>query len=171
MSVLGIDESQIWRCNNGMSKRLLSIVLLVPFLLSAETKLPSILGSHMVLQQGEKCPIWGWDDSDKQVTVEFAGQKHTASVGDDGRWEVHLDSMKANAKGQTLTIRGSSKIELTDVLVGEVWLCSGQSNMEWRVKQSANPQDEIANAKHPLIRHIKIPHRPAAQPELSLIHI
>ena len=148
-----------------MSKRLLSTVLLVPFLLSAETKLPSILGSHMVLQQGEKCPIWGWDDSDKQVTVEFAGQKHTAKVDDNGRWEVHLDSMKANAKGQTLTIRGSSKIELTDVLVGEVWLCSGQSNMEWRVRQSANPQEEIANAKHPLIRHIKIPHRPAAQPE------
>ena len=152
-----------------MTKRLLSlsciVVILSAFFVQAETKLPSILGSHMVLQQGEKCPIWGWDDSDKQVTVEFAGQKHTAKVGDDGRWEVHLDSMKANAKGQTLTIRGSSKIELTDVLVGEVWLCSGQSNMEWRVKQSANPQEEIANAKHPLIRHIKIPHRPAAQPE------
>ena len=85
-----------------MSKRLLSLVLLVPFLISAETKLPSIIGSHMVLQQGEKCPIWGWDDSDKQVTVEFAGQKHTAKVGDDGRWEVHLDSMKANAKGLSL---------------------------------------------------------------------
>lgn len=152
-----------------MTKRLLSlsciVVILSAFFVQAETKLPSIIGSHMVLQQGEKCPIWGWDDSDKQVTVEFAGQKHTTKVGDDGRWEVHLDSMKANAKGQTLTIRGSSKIELTDVLVGEVWLCSGQSNMEWRVKQSANPQEEIANAKHPLIRHIKIPHRPAAQPE------
>ena len=152
-----------------MTKRLLFlsciVVILSAFFVQAETKLPSIIGSHMVLQQGEKCPIWGWDDSDKQVTVEFAGQKHTAKVGDDGRWEVHLDSMKANAKGQTLTIRGSSKIELTDVLVGEVWLCSGQSNMEWRVKQSANPQEEIANAKHPLIRHIKIPHRPAAQPE------
>ena len=131
-----------------MTKRLLSlsciVVILSAFFVQAETKLPSIIGSHMVLQQGEKCPIWGWDDSDKQVTVEFAGQKHTAKVGDDGRWEVHLDSMKANAKGQTLTIRGSSKIELTDVLVGEVWLCSGQSNMEWRVRQSANPQEELS---------------------------
>ena len=67
-----------------MTKRLLSlsciVVILSAFFVQAETKLPSILGSHMVLQQGEKCPIWGWDDSDKQVTVEFAGQKHTAKV-------------------------------------------------------------------------------------------
>ena len=95
-----------------MTKRLLSLSCVVVFFsavfVQAETKLPNILGSHMVLQQGEKCPIWGWDDSDKQVTVEFAGQKHTTKVGDDGRWEVHLKPMKANAKGQTLSIRGSS---------------------------------------------------------------
>ncbi|MDP6904417.1 MAG: sialate O-acetylesterase [Verrucomicrobiota bacterium] len=152
-----------------MTKRFLFysiiVVILSAVFVQAETKLPSILGSHMVLQQGEKCPIWGWDDSDKVVTVEFAGQKHTAKVSDGGRWEVHLDPMKANAKGQTLTIRGSSKLELKDVLVGEVWLCSGQSNMEWTVSRSANPKEEIANGNHPLIRHIKIPHRPSAKPE------
>jgi len=152
-----------------MTKRFLFhsiiVVILSAFFVQAETKLPSILGSHMVLQQGEKCPIWGWDDSDKQITVEFAGQKHTAKVSDGGRWEVHLDPMKANAKGQTLTIRGSSKLELTDVLVGEVWLCSGQSNMEWRVVQSANSKEEIANANHPLIRHIKIPHKLSPKPQ------
>jgi len=152
-----------------MTKRFLFhsiiVVILSAVFVQAETKLPSILGSHMVLQQGEKCPIWGWDDSDKVVTVEFAGQKHTAKVSDGGRWEVHLDPMKANAKGQTLTIRGSSKLELTDVLVGEVWLCSGQSNMEWRVVQSANSKEEIANANHPLIRHIKIPHKLSPKPQ------
>ena len=152
-----------------MTKRFLFhsiiVVILSAFFVQAETKLPSILGSHMVLQQGEKCPIWGWDDSDKQITVEFAGQKHTAKVADGGRWEVHLDPMKVNAKGQTLTIRGSSKLELTDVLVGEVWLCSGQSNMEWRVVQSANSKEEIANANHPLIRHIKIPHKLSPKPQ------
>jgi len=152
-----------------MTKRFLFhsiiVVILSAIFVQAETKLPSILGSHMVLQQGEKCPIWGWDDSGKVVTVEFAGQKYTAKVSDGGRWEVHLDPMKANAKGQTLTIRGSSKLELKDVLVGEVWLCSGQSNMEWTVSRSANPKEEIANGNHPLIRHIKIPHRPSAKPE------
>ena len=153
----------------SMTKRFLFhsiiVVILSAVFVQAETKLPPILGSHMVLQQGEKCPIWGWDDSDKVVTVEFAGQKHTAKVSDGGRWEVHLDPMKANAKGQTLTIRGSSKLELTDVLVGEVWLCSGQSNMEWRVVQSANSKEEIANANHPLIRHIKIPHKLSPKPQ------
>ena len=152
-----------------MTKRFLFhsiiVVILSAVFVQAETKLPSILGSHMVLQQGEKCPIWGWDNSDNVVTVEFAGQKHTAKVDDGGRWEVHLDPMKANAKGQILTIRGSSKLELTDVLVGEVWLCSGQSNMEWRVVQSANSKEEIANANHPLIRHIKIPHKLSPKPQ------
>ena len=148
-----------------MSKRLLSLVLLVPFLLSAETKLPSILGSHMVLQQGSVCPIWGWDEAGKEVTVSFAGQSHTVKADTAGRWQVNLTAMQANAKGADLTVKGTSTVTLKDVLVGEVWLCSGQSNMEWRVRQSANPQEEIANAKHPLIRHIKIPHRPAKQPE------
>ncbi len=152
-----------------MTKRFLFhsilVVILSAFFVQAETKLPSILGSHMVLQQGEKCPIWGWDDPDEDVTVEFAGRIYGTNVGPDGRWEVHLEPMKANAKGQTLTIRGSSVIELKDVLVGEVWLCSGQSNMEWTVSRSANPKEEIANGNHPLIRHIKIPHRPSAKPE------
>ena len=148
-----------------MSKRLLSLLTLVPFLLAAETKLPSILGSHMVLQQGSVCPIWGWDEAGKEVTVTFAGQTHSAKADKAGRWQVNLTAMKANAKGADLTVKGTSTVTLKDVLVGEVWLCSGQSNMEGRVRQSANPQEEIANAKHPLIRHIKIPHRPSKQPE------
>ena len=154
-----------------MTKRFFSLGCFVAlftlntFFAQAETKLPSILGSHMVLQQGEVCPIWGWDDADAEVTVSFAGQKHTAKVGDDGRWQINLTAMKANAKGRTLTVKGSTVVELKDVLVGEVWLCSGQSNMEWTVARSTNAKEEIANAKHPLIRHIKIPHRPSAKPE------
>ena len=154
-----------------MTKRFFSLgcfvalFTLTTFFAQAETKLPSILGSHMVLQQGEVCPIWGWDDADEEVTVSFAGQKHTAKVGDDGRWQINLTAMKANAEGRTLTVKGSTVVELKDVLVGEVWLCSGQSNMEWTVARSTNAKEEIANAKHPLIRHIKIPHRPSAKPE------
>ena len=154
-----------------MTKRFFSLgcfvalFTLTAFFAQAETKLPSILGSHMVLQQGEVCPIWGWDDADAEVTVSFAGQKHTAKVGDDGRWQINLTAMKANAEGRTLTVKGSTVVELKDVLVGEVWLCSGQSNMEWTVARSTNAKEEIANAKHPLIRHIKIPHRPSAKPE------
>jgi len=157
-----------------MSKRFFSLGSFVflftisAFFVQAETKLPSILGSHMVLQQGAACPIWGWDDSDKVVTVAFAGQKHTAKVGDDGRWQVTLSAMKASAKGQTLTVRGSTVVELKDVLIGEVWLCSGQSNMEWTVSRSSNAKEEIAAGNHPLIRHIKIPHRPSAKAESNV---
>ena len=153
-----------------MTKRLLSLgwtVVLFAFttnLAIAETKLPSILGSHMVLQQGEPCPIWGWDQAGITVAVTFAGQSHTAKADANGRWQVNLTAMKANAKGATLTVRGSSTLKLEDVLVGEVWLCSGQSNMEWPVRASANPQEEIANAKHPLIRHIKVPHQLSPTP-------
>jgi sialate O-acetylesterase len=131
----------------------------------AETKLPSILGSHMVLQRDAACPIWGWDDAGTAVTVSFGDQTHTAKAGKDGRWQVKLTAMKASAKGRALTVKGSSTVKLEDVLVGEVWLCSGQSNMEWTVSRSTNAKEEIANAKHPLIRHIKIPHRPSAKPE------
>jgi sialate O-acetylesterase len=168
---LGIDAAEKWRSNWRMTKRFFSLgcfvalFTLTSFFAQAETKLPSILGSHMVLQQGAACPIWGWDDSDKVVTVAFAGQKHTAKVGDDGRWQVTLAAMKANAKGQTLTVRGSTVVELKDVLIGEVWLCSGQSNMEWRVRQSTNAKEEIASAKHPLIRHIKIERKLSTKPE------
>ena len=85
-----------------MTKRFLFqsciVVILSAFFVQAETKLPSILGSHMVLQQGEKCPIWGWDDPGEFVTVEFAGSAYGTNVGDDGRWEVHLDPLKAYAK-------------------------------------------------------------------------
>ena len=151
-----------------MSKRLLSLVLLVPFLLSAETRLPNILTSHMVLQQGAVCPIWGWDTPGTTVAVTFAGQSHTAKTNADGRWQVNLTALKANAKGAPLTVKGSSTLKLDDVLVGEVWLCSGQSNMEWPVRASANPQEEIANAKHPLIRHIKVPHQLSPTPKDNL---
>ena len=119
----------------------------------------------MVLQRDAACPIWGWDDAGTAVTVSFAGQTHTAKAGKDGRWQVKLAAMKASAKGRALTVKGSSTVKLEDILVGEVWLCPGQSNMEWTVSRSTNAKEEIANAKHPLIRHIKIPHRPSAKQE------
>ena len=135
------------------------------FAANATVKLPSILGSHMVLQQGEPVPVWGWADPGEEVTVTFHGNKASAKASSDGNWQVKLPSMKANAKGADLVVKGSNEIKLEDVLVGEVWLCSGQSNMEWTVSRSANAKEEIANGKHPLIRHVKVPHRPSDKPE------
>ena len=149
------------------------ISLLLPAILAtqfafAEVKLPSVIGSHMVLQRDEAVPIWGWAEAGEAVTVEFQGKKVSAKAGKDGRWEVKLPAFKANSKGAKLTIKGSNEIVLEDVLVGEVWLCSGQSNMEWTVSRSSNAKEEIANGKHPLIRHIKVPHRPSDKPETDV---
>ena len=143
--------------------------LLLPLLaacqLSADVTLPSVIGSHMVLQRDEPVPIWGWADPNEEVTVEFNGHKVKATAGCDKDWKVELPASKANAKGQKLTITGNNKIVLEDVLVGEVWLCSGQSNMEWSVARSANAKEEIAAGDHPLIRHIKVHRRPSDKQE------
>lgn len=150
-------------------KKLLSLIVALGCAVAsssrADVKLPAVIGSHMVLQREQACPVWGWADPGEKVTVEFAGQKKTAVAAADGSWSVKLRSMKANSTPQTMTITGKNKVVVEDVLVGEVWLCSGQSNMEWTVADSNNAKEEIAAGNHPRIRHIKIPHSPAAKPE------
>jgi sialate O-acetylesterase len=144
---------------------IVSLAFASAFVARADVKLPAVIGSHMVLQRDQSCPIWGWADPGEEITVEFAGQKRTTVAGKDGAWSVKLRPLKASAEPRQLIVRGKNTVTLDDVLVGEVWLCSGQSNMEWTVANSDNPQEEIANAKHPRIRHIKIPHRPSDKPE------
>lgn len=135
---------------------------------SAEVKLPAVFSDHMVLQRDKAIPVWGWDAPGTEVSVTLGDAKASAKADDKGNWKVSLPAQKANANGQKLTVKGSSEKAFSDVLVGEVWLCSGQSNMEWTVAASDNPQQEIANGKHPLIRHIKIPHRPSAKVETDV---
>lgn len=122
----------------------------------------------MVLQRQKPIRIWGWADQGESVHVTIAEKSATAQAGDDGRWQVELPAMDANADGVTLTVAGNNTVQLKDVLIGEVWLCSGQSNMEWSVRASENADQEIASANHPLIRHIKIPRVPSADPLADL---
>jgi sialate O-acetylesterase len=129
--------------------------------LEAAIELPSIFSDHMVLQRDKPIPIWGWSDEGQEVKVSFGGNSARAMVGEDGRWQVDLPPMSANAQGRTLTIEGDLKIVITDVLVGEVWVCSGQSNMEWSVNGALNPNEERQAADHPIIRHIKVPKVPS----------
>ncbi|MEN9574794.1 MAG: hypothetical protein RL514_2649 [Verrucomicrobiota bacterium] len=127
----------------------------------ADVKLPAIFGDHMVLQRDQKVPVWGWADEGEKVTVEFAGQKaETTAKG--GKWSVSLAALKASGTGAKFTVSGKNKVEFSDVVVGEVWFCSGQSNMEWSVAASKDKDKEIAAGNHPLIRHIKIPRVTAA---------
>ena len=123
----------------------------------------------MVLQRDSACPVWGWAEAGEDVTVEFAGQKLTAKPDAQGKWQVSLKPMKANATGQTMTIRGRNEIKLDDILIGEVWLCSGQSNMEWTVNSSANPKEEAAAANDARIRHIKVNNQPAKTPDAKVV--
>src|SRR4051794_26229107 len=98
----------------------LALLLLLPSIICvahAELKVPAIISDHMVLQQKLQNPIWGWDTPGTKVTVTFAGQHKSAQAGPDGKWMVKLDALPANEKPQTLTISGSDKKEIRDVLV------------------------------------------------------
>lgn len=125
--------------------------------LQAELRLPAIIGDNMVLQQKQANPIWGWDTPGAEVTVTFAGQTKTAKAGADGRWSVKLDAVPASAKPATLSVKGSTSRELKNVLVGEVWICSGQSNMGFSVNRTVTADLDMAQARYPQIRLISVP--------------
>ncbi len=123
----------------------------------AELKLPAIIGDHMVLQQKQANRIWGWDTPGTQITVTFAGQTKTAVAGTDGKWTVSLDPLPASTTPQELTVAGTTTRKIQDVLVGEVWICSGQSNMGFTLGNDWNGDIEAAASKLPNLRLIKVP--------------
>lgn len=131
---------------------------------SAEVKLPALFTDHMVVQRDQTLKVWGWADPSESVVVSIGNSKATAVADATGKWHLELPPMPANKSPSSLIIQGTNRIEIKDILVGEVWVCSGQSNMEWSVAASMNPQEEIAAANHPLIRHIKVPLVPSMIP-------
>jgi sialate O-acetylesterase len=137
---------------------------LLPFILltglspaRAELRLPAIISDHMVLQRNQPNPLWGWDTPGTEVKVTFAGQTKSARAGADGKWTVKLEPLPANDKPQNLTIVGTETREVQDVLVGEVWMCSGQSNMGWTLSGDWNGDIEAAASNLPQLRLIKVP--------------
>jgi len=140
------------------SKFLLSFALL--FLSSiafAELRTPSIIGENMVLQQKHKNPIWGWTQAGETVLVSIAGQSHKTKADGSGYWRVTLNPMEASAKPKILTIKGeSSSLTYSNVLVGEVWVCSGQSNMGWALGNSDDADLENMTANFPNLRLISV---------------
>ncbi len=124
---------------------------------SADVSLNAMFGDHMVLQQGIRNRIWGRADAGEQVTVTLGGQSHTATAGPDGAWHVMLDPVTAYGGPHTLTVKGKNTLTFNDVLIGEVWICSGQSNMQWSVNQSNDADLEKAAASYPQIRFISVP--------------
>jgi len=136
---------------------LLSLALAFTSATRAELKLPAIIGDHMVLQQKQANPIWGWDTPGTKITVQFAGQAYAATAGADGRWTVKLAPANANATPQVLAIAGTTKRDVQDVLIGEVWMCSGQSNMGFKLNSDWNGDIEAAASKLPNLRLISVP--------------
>ena len=126
--------------------------------------LPHIFSDRMVLQSGQPVPVWGWANPGEVVTVRFGGQeKHATAGGEDGRWEVRLEPLKSSTELGDLTVAGSETLTIKDVLVGEVWLCSGQSNMTKPLgeqrgqKPTLNSEQELHDADFPQIRLLKVP--------------
>jgi sialate O-acetylesterase len=117
----------------------------------AEVKLPAIFSEHLVLQSGVAVPVWGWAEPDEEVTVSVADRKATAKTGADGKWRVNLDALKPGGP-LTLTVQGRNTLTVSDVLVGEVWLGSGQSNMALTVNRAKDFEQEKAAANLPQIR-------------------
>lgn len=142
----------------------LSIVLLAVAGARADVTLAPLFVDHAVLQREKPVPVWGQAAPGEKVTVTFAGQMRETVAGPTGRWSVALGALPATTQGADLVVTGKNTLVAHDVVVGEVWLCSGQSNMEWPVRRAANAEREIAAANFPLLRHIAIDRAVTDQP-------
>lgn len=144
------------------------LLLFTGNLVQAEVTLPHVIGSNMVLQRDMQAPIWGWAAPGEEVNITLSAEAEgvepistTTAVADaEGNWQVKLPAMAAGGP-YTLRIKGSNTLELTNVLFGEVWVCSGQSNMQWSVNASKDNEAEIAVAMYPKIRLFYIPRVPS----------
>lgn len=143
----------------------LAVGLLIPDA-RAGLKLPSMIGNHMVLQRGIENPIWGWADPGADVTVAMSGQNLQAKADEKGKWRVKLAPMTGSHHAMRMTIQSKGEqIVLSNIVVGEVWVCSGQSNMQWAVSQSDDADLEIATANYPNIRMITVPQTGTQEPQ------
>ncbi|HEY4245486.1 MAG TPA: sialate O-acetylesterase [Lacunisphaera sp.] len=145
-----------------------ALAVITPHVCLAEIMLASPFTDHAVLQRDLPIPIWGHGTAGEKITVTFHDQKQQTTVAPDGRWSVNLSPMPADARGADLSIIGQTTIILHDVVVGEVWLASGQSNMEWPLNLAWNGKEEVANANLPLVRHLRIEHSPADSPATAV---
>ena len=124
----------------------------------AELTVSALFSDHAVLQRGKTVPVWGGANAGDKVEVSFKSAKVDATADGNGRWQADLPAMEASAEPTDLVIKSGEKtLTIRDVLVGDVWLCSGQSNMEWRVDQANNAAQEIAAANFPQIRQFRVP--------------
>lgn len=129
----------------------------------ADVKLPAIFSDHMVLQQGLENPFWGTADPGEAITVTLDGQAVSTQADPDGHWSLKAPAVREFGP-VTVRVAGKNVIDYHDVLIGDVWIVSGQSNAEWSIENSGNPLPEIEAANYPEMRFVQIPKVPSTQP-------
>lgn len=153
------------------------LILLVLFALTAlpcspgmaELKLPTFFSDNMVLQREKPIAIWGWADANSKVTVAFAGEVQSATTDATGKWSLQLPPLKARNEGSSLVVEcKSDRLEVKNVLVGEVWFASGQSNMDFLLFKTHEAEQDIAAANHPGVRMFLAANTPAATPQADI---
>jgi len=153
-----------------MRRRLFLGTFLILFLsvtAFAEVRLPQIFSSNMVLQREMKVPVWGWADAGEKVTVSVCDQTGSTETGADGRWKLELNPLKPGGPF-TMTVKGKNELKLENVLVGDVWLCSGQSNMAWTLSRSDNASAEIEKSANTNIRLVQVDREWKTTPQTTL---
>lgn len=138
-----------------------SMVLLVGLCIQtgvarSDVRLPGVFADHMVIQRDAKVPIWGWAEPGEKVEVSFANQHQTAVTDGTGKWQTALDPMPASATPQVMTVAGHNKLSVADILVGDVWVCSGQSNMNLPLNGTSSAKSDVPAAELPLMRLLRV---------------
>ncbi|MDW8851393.1 sialate O-acetylesterase [Flavobacterium sp. MMLR14_040] len=134
---------------------------------NANVRMPLLFSDGMVLQRNKEIPVWGWAEANEKVEVRFNKQTKTIQADKDGKWMIKLSAEKAGGPFE-LIITGKNKIVIKDVLVGEVWICSGQSNMEFQMYKVMNAEKEMADADYPMIRHFGVAQDLSGSPKEDL---
>ncbi len=147
---------------------LLIALCVLPAALFANITPAPLFTDHAVLQRNKPVPVWGTANAGEKVTVTFGDQKKSTVTGTDGRWRVTLDPMPARTEPTTLTLAGDNTVTLNDILVGEVWIASGQSNMQRSLNTSYGQDIVIPGSANPLLRHIQIKRTVAESPATSV---
>lgn len=133
----------------------------------AEVRLAEVFGEHMVLQRDRPLKLWGRATPGQTLDVAFAGRSARAKVGTDGRWQVQFPPLPAGGPHR-LTVKGDATVQLDDVLIGDVWLLGGQSNMEWPLAPTDTGPQDVASPQNPQLRHLRVPLRARLTPEADI---
>lgn len=150
-----------------MRSRLITIIvgLICVTSLSAEIRISGVFNDHMVIQRDAPVKVWGWGDKGESITVTLNRQSRKTKVNNSGYWELQLKEMAYGGPYEMTVAGWSNKIRIKNILIGDIWICSGQSNMEFQVKTSDNAPKEIETANYPMIRSLNVSRTVSALPQ------